>query len=80
MADLRFKKTPEQVEEEAGGSYIRLTGALLERFTKVRHALGHEGNRGVKEVGVQVAEFGLDAIEKAITDAGIDLETGKRKS
>lgn len=78
MADLKFKKTPEEKEAAKEGSYIRLTGTQLERFAKVRHALGHEGKRGVKDVGEQVAEFGLDAIERALREQGIDPETGER--
>jgi len=68
--NLVFKKAPDAVEDEGKGSYIRLTGDRLTRFDRIRVALGHEGNRGVKETGDQVADFGMDAIEEALKAAG----------
>ena len=69
MAELKFKDVEAKPDAKVSGSYIKLTGKRLERFNSLRKALGHGENSGIKEVGDQVADFGLEAMEHALAEA-----------
>jgi hypothetical protein len=74
MADLSKLVLPRKVVEEktaegnVSGSYIKLTGATRDRFKALCKALGYEGERGIKDVGNAVAEFGMTLMESKLAE------------